>query len=63
MNDVDAMTHHVQRLFAQQDTDGAFSLMERLKQRFAQYINRTYQRSGTLGEGRCRSYDSFPLKE
>ena len=30
-------------------------LMKHLSQRYVQYINRTYQRSGTLWEGRFRS--------
>jgi hypothetical protein len=29
--------------------------MKRLRQRYVQYINRTYRRSGTLWEGRFRS--------
>ena len=33
----------------------AGALMKRLGQRYVQYINRTYRRSGTLWEGRFRS--------
>ena len=35
--------------------DSAALLMKHLGQRYVQYINRTYQRSGTLWEGRFRS--------
>jgi putative transposase len=34
---------------------GPGSLMKALGQRYVQYINRTYRRSGTLWEGRYRS--------
>ena len=37
------------------DTDSAGELMKRLGQRYVQFINRKYQRSGTLWEGRFRS--------
>ena len=49
------MTNHVHLLITPR-TDGATGvLMKRLWQRFVQYINRTYRRSGTLWEGRFRS--------
>jgi putative transposase len=35
--------------------DGSAQLMKHLSQRYVQHINRTYQRSGTLWEGRFRS--------
>ncbi len=35
--------------------DSAGALMKRLGQRYVQYVNRTYRRSGTLWEGRFRS--------
>ncbi|WP_442965906.1 transposase, partial [Pseudomonas sp. Root569] len=34
---------------------GAGLLMQGLGQRYVQYVNRTYQRTGTLWEGRFRS--------
>ena len=49
------MTNHVHLLVTPQTTDGVGLLMRRLGQRFVQYINRTYQRSGTLWEGRFKS--------
>lgn len=35
--------------------DGASLLMKHLGQRYVQYVNRTYRRSGTLWEGRFKS--------
>ena len=49
------MTNHVHLLVTPQTKDGAGELMKRLGQRYVQYINRTYRRSGTLWEGRFRS--------
>jgi len=49
------MTNHVHLLLTPTDTDSAGALMKRLGQRYVQYVNRTYQRSGTLWEGRFRS--------
>ena len=49
------MTNHVHLLLTGQDTNSVGQLMKRLGQRYVQYINRTYQRSGTLWEGRYRS--------
>jgi len=49
------MTNHVHLLLSPQDGDGAGSLMKALGQRYVQYVNRTYRRSGTLWEGRFRS--------
>jgi len=49
------MTNHVHLLLTPADADSAGALMKRLGQRYVQYINRTYQRSGTLWEGRFRS--------
>jgi putative transposase len=49
------MTNHVHLLLTP-STEGALStLMQNLGQRYVQYINRTYGRSGTLWEGRYRS--------
>ena len=49
------MTNHVHLLVTPQDKSGAGELMKRLGQRYVQYINRTYRRSGTLWEGRHKS--------
>lgn len=49
------MTNHVHLLLTSEDADGPGRLMKRLGQRYVQYINRTYRRSGTLWEGRFRS--------
>ena len=49
------MTNHVHLLVTPQHTDSASLLMKHLGQRYVQYINRTYHRSGTLWEGRFRS--------
>jgi putative transposase len=49
------MTNHVHLLLTSRDTDGASSVMKHLGQRYVQYVNRTYKRSGTLWEGRFRS--------
>ena len=49
------MTNHVHLLLTPTDTNSAGMLMKRLGQRYVQYVNRTYRRSGTLWEGRFRS--------
>jgi putative transposase len=49
------MTNHVHLLLNTRDLDGASHLMKHLGQRYVQYVNRTYKRSGTLWEGRFRS--------
>jgi putative transposase len=49
------MTNHVHLLMTPEDTDSAALLMKHLGQRYVQYVNRTYGRSGTLWEGRFRS--------
>jgi len=49
------MTNHVHLLLTPQHSDSASLLMKHLGQRYVQYINRTYRRSGTLWEGRFRS--------
>jgi putative transposase len=49
------MTNHVHLLLTPQNEDSAALLMKNLGQRYVQYINRTYRRSGTLWEGRFRS--------
>ena len=42
-------------LISSDDPNGAGQLMKALGQRYVQYMNRTYRRSGTLWEGRFRS--------
>ncbi|HEX9627197.1 MAG TPA: transposase [Acidiferrobacterales bacterium] len=49
------MTNHVHLLLTPERRDSAGLLMKHLGQRYVQYINRTYRRSGTLWEGRYRS--------
>ncbi len=49
------MTNHVHLLLTPRDKESVGLLMKRLGQRYVQYVNRTYQRSGTLWEGRFRS--------
>lgn len=49
------MTNHVHLLLTPKRTDSASLFMKHLGQRYVQYVNRTYRRSGTLWEGRFRS--------
>ncbi len=49
------MTNHVHLLLSSDEPNGAGALMKALGQRYVQYVNRTYRRSGTLWEGRFRS--------
>lgn len=49
------MSNHVHLLLTSDSIDGAGQMMKVLGQRYVQYFNRTYQRSGTLWEGRFRS--------
>lgn len=49
------MTNHVHLLLSADSAGGVGALMKALGQRYVQYINRTYRRSGTLWEGRFRS--------
>ena len=49
------MTNYVHLLVMPESTDSASLLMKHLGQRYVQYINRSYRRSGTLREGRFRS--------
>lgn len=49
------MTNHVHLLLNSDHPEGVGSLMKLLGQRYVQYVNRTYRRSGTLWEGRYRS--------
>jgi putative transposase len=49
------LTNHVHLLLTPQRADSAALMMKQLGQRYVQYVNRTYRRSGTLWEGRFRS--------
>ena len=49
------MTNHMHLLISSAEPQGAGALMKALGQRYVQYVNHTYQRSGTLWEGRFRS--------
>ncbi len=48
-------TNHVHLLLTPREADSVGRLMKRLGQRYVQYVNRVYQRSGTLWEGRFKS--------
>jgi len=49
------MTNHVHLLLTPQQDHALSRLMQGLGRRYVAYINRTYQRSGTLWEGRYKS--------
>ncbi len=49
------MTNHVHLLATPNTVDGISSLMQSLGRRYVRYFNHTYQRTGTLWEGRFRS--------
>lgn len=49
------MTNHVHLLLSAERAEAVSTLMKALGQRYVQYVNRTYRRSGTLWEGRFRS--------
>jgi REP-associated tyrosine transposase len=49
------MTNHVHLLLTPEASASAALPMKHLGQRYVQYINRVYRRSGTLWEGRFRS--------
>lgn len=49
------MTNHVHLLATPAHADSLGAMMKRLGQRYVQYVNRAYKRSGTLWEGRYRS--------
>jgi len=49
------MTNHVHLLLTPSTPQACAVLMRRLGQRYVQYFNRRYERSGTLWEGRFRS--------
>jgi len=49
------MTNHVHLLVTASAQPNLSALMKRFEQRYVQYVNRTYHRTGTLWEGRFRS--------
>ena len=49
------MSNHVHLLLTPEKLDSCARLMKHLAQLYTQYVNRTYQRSGTLWEGRFNS--------
>ncbi|MGA7800410.1 MAG: transposase [Gammaproteobacteria bacterium] len=49
------MTNHVHLLLTPERGDSVSLMMKHLGQRYVQYVNRTYLRTGTLWEGRFRS--------
>lgn len=49
------MTNHVHLLLTPTRVDSVALLMKHLGQRYVQYVNRRYHRTGTLWEGRFRS--------
>ncbi|UCH39249.1 MAG: transposase [Gammaproteobacteria bacterium] len=49
------MTNHVHLLATPARAESLGAMMKRLGQRYVQYVNRTYKRSGTLWEGRYKS--------
>ena len=49
------MTNHVHLLTTPERKNSAGLMMKHLEQRYVQHINRRYQRTGTLWEGRFRS--------
>ncbi|BAO30884.1 transposase [Sulfuritalea hydrogenivorans] len=54
------MTNHVHLLVSADRAEAPGALMKALGQRYVQYVNRVYRRSGTLWEGRFRS---CPIQE
>jgi putative transposase len=49
------MTNHVHLLLTPGEKESASLVMKHLNQRYVQYVNRTYRRTGTLWEGRFHS--------
>jgi REP element-mobilizing transposase RayT len=49
------MTNHVHLLLSSEDAVAQGAMMKALGQRYVQYVNRVYRRSGALWEGRYRS--------
>ncbi|MGQ0698473.1 MAG: transposase [Panacagrimonas sp.] len=53
------MTNHVHLLVTPETADGISKLIQSVGRRYVQYVNFTYQRSGTLWEGR---YKAVPIE-
>jgi putative transposase len=49
------MTNHMHLLLTPSQSESVALTVKQLGQRYVQYINRTYRRSGTLWEGRYKS--------
>ena len=49
------MTNHVHLLVTPQDVDGMSKLMQSVGRRYVRYFNDSYQRTGTLWEGRYKA--------
>lgn len=49
------MTHHIHFLMTPSDAEGVSRVMQSLGRRYVQYVNKEYQRSGTLWEGRHKA--------
>jgi putative transposase len=49
------MTNHVHLLATAEKPDGNAKMMQSIGRRYVQYINRSYRRTGSLWEGRCKS--------
>lgn len=49
------MTNHVHLLMTPSDKEGISKVMKLLGSRYAQYMNKTYHRTGTMWEGRHKS--------
>ena len=49
------MTNHAHLLITPEKAESAGQMMKYLGQRYVQYVNRSYRRSGTLWEGRFKS--------
>jgi putative transposase len=53
------MTNHVHLLVSPPSRDACVTLMKHLAQRYAQYFNRTYGRTGSLWDGRYHSFLAY----
>ncbi len=49
------MTNHIHLLAMAESSDSISRLMQSVGRRYVRYVNRTYQRTGTLFEGRFKS--------
>ena len=49
------MTNHVHLLMTPNDSEGVSRLMQSIGRRYVQYVNKTYQRTGTLWESRHKA--------